>query len=135
MKRALLLGAIAFAVVAGGSSGATAAGTPTAQVESIATVTSENTVIFEFDLYDCPAGQLVLVEWTARQPDKPDSDAAGGGGYGFSNGDRVLHLVVNAGQSAFLPGLRWVGSGVVMCGAVAIPVEGSGQTKSGNGGV
>jgi hypothetical protein len=103
-----------------------------AQVDSIATVTSENTVIFQFDLYNCPAGQPIAVAWTANEPDRPDSDAAGGGGYGLSNGDRVQHLVVEAAQSSFLPGERWVGSGTVTCGE-AVPVSGSGTAKAPNG--
>lgn len=132
MKRALLIAA--FAALAGlfGSATGSAATTVYAQVDPIATVTGENTVIFQFDLYNCPAGQLILVEWQAREPARPDSDAAGGGGYGLSNGDRVQHLVVQAGQSSFLPGERWEGSGFVTCGG-AVPVAGSGTAKAPNG--
>lgn len=131
MKRALLIAAVAILASLAGSTTASAADI-SAQVDPIATVTSENTVIFQFDLYNCPAGQLITVEWTANQPDRPDSGAAGGGGYGLSNGDRVQHLVVEAGQSSFLPGEQWVGSGTITCGG-PIPVAGSGTTKAPTG--
>jgi hypothetical protein len=45
----------------------------------------------------------------------------------------VQHLTIEAGASSFLAGERWVGSGTVNCGAIVIPVTGSGQAKSPNG--
>jgi hypothetical protein len=129
LKRVLLIAAVAALASLVGSATGSAASDVNAQVDPIATVVSENSVIFQFDLYNCPAGELIAVEWTAKEPDRPDSDAAGGGGYGLSNGDRVQHLVVQAGQSSFLPGERWVGSGFVTCGEV-VPVTGSGTAKA-----
>jgi hypothetical protein len=136
MKRALLVGIAAAALtglsvpaVAGGSPGSA----PYADVESVATVTSDVTVIFEFNLYDCPAGNPITVDWTAKEPSRPDSGAVGGGSYGLSNGANVQHLTLTAGASSFLAGERWTGSGTVNCGAIAIPVAGSGQAKSPNG--
>jgi hypothetical protein len=134
MKRvfALVAVAAAFAAPAGTASGA-ASQAPSANVDSIATVTSANTVIFEFDLYNCPTGNPITVDWTANQPARPDSGAVGGGDFGLSNGTSVQHLTIEAAMSSFLAGERWVGTGTVNCGAVAIPVTGSGQTKSPNG--
>jgi hypothetical protein len=129
LNRVVLIVAVAvLASLAGSATGSAANGTY-AQVDPIATVISENTVIFQFDLYNCPATQPIAVEWTANEPDRPDSGAVGGGGYGLSNGDRVQHLVVQAGQSSFLPGEQWVGSGTVTCGD-AVPVSGSGTAKA-----
>ena len=133
MKRAFLVLASVAALAA--TSAATAAGgsAPSANVDSVAVVTSANTVVFDFDLYNCPAGEPITVDWTANEPSRPDSGAAGGGGYGLSNGVNVQHLTVSASAGGFLAGERWVGSGTVFCGATVIPVTGSGQTKSLNG--
>ena len=128
---------LAFALMALATGGAGAATSPSANVESIATVTNQVTVVFEFDLYNCPAGsEIVVVEWTAHQPSRIDSDAGSGAqSYGLSNGASVQHLVLQAGASSFLPGEQWVGSGSIACGLTIIPVTGAGQTKSVNGGV
>jgi hypothetical protein len=131
MKRVFLCalvaaGAFALAGTASGSN------EPTADVDNVATVTNQVTVTFEFKLYDCPAGsEIVLVDWTANEPSRPDSGAAiGAQSYGLSNGAPVQYLVAETGASSFLPGERWVGSGTIACGAVLIPVAGSGQTKA-----
>lgn len=133
MKRVFL---VVLAVAASAALSATASGAsaPSATVDPNATVTSDVTVVFDFDLYDCPATNLITVEWTANEPSRPDSGAVGGGSYGLSNGDKVQHLTVSAGSSSFLAGDRWVGSGTVTCGPTVIPVTGSGTTKSVNGG-
>jgi hypothetical protein len=133
MKRAFLV-LLATAALAA-TSAATAAGgsAPSANVDSIATVTSDTSVVFDIDLYDCPPGNLIVVEFAANEPSRPDSGAAGGGSYGLSNGDHVQHLTVFTNSSSFLAGEQWVGSGTVFCGAIAIPVTGSGQAKSLNG--
>jgi hypothetical protein len=128
---------LAFALMALGTGAAGAANSPSANVESIATVSNQITVVFEFDLYNCPAGsEIIIDEWTANEPSRPDSGAVSGlSDYGLSNGDRVQHLVLQTGASSFLPGEQWVGSGTISCGATIIPVAGAGQTKSVNGGV
>jgi hypothetical protein len=139
MKR--VLWAVLLAAVTGAFAGVDGAGasgsTPTASVESIATVTGQVTVVFDFDLYNCPAGQpITITGWLANQPSRPDSGAAASGAdYGVSNGAAVQHLTLEANQNGFLAGDQWVGSGSVNCGAVMIPVSGGGQTKSVNGGV
>jgi hypothetical protein len=135
MKRAVLAAAACLAVVAATSAGATAGTAPTAQVDRVATVISAVNTIFDFDLYDCPAGaEIVIVEWTATQPNRPDSGAASGlQPYGLSNGDPVQHLTLITGSSSFLAGEQWVGSGTIACGPVVIPVEGAGTTQSLNG--
>jgi hypothetical protein len=115
------------------SSAASPSAAPSANVESVATVLDDIDIVFEMNLYDCPAGNPITVFWSAREPNRPDSDAAGGGGYGLSNGDPIQHLTVRVNGSSFLAGERWVGSGTVDCGAITIPVTGSGQTKSLNG--
>ena len=75
MKRALLV-AVAVAAMIGLSdsavAGASTGSTPSANVESVATVTSDVTVIFEFNLYDCPPGNLITVDWTAKEPSRPE---------------------------------------------------------------
>jgi hypothetical protein len=120
-----------------GSGAAGAANSPSANVESIATVTNQITVVFEFDLYNCPAGSEIIVDdWTANEPSRPDSGAISGlQDYGLSNGASVQRLVLQTGASSFLPGEQWVGSGTISCGTTVIPVSGAGQTKSVNGGV
>ncbi len=111
---------------------AAAATTPNANVESTAIVSSATSVVFEFDLHDCPAGaEIAVVDWTANEPSRPDSGAAGGlQPYGLSNGDQVQRLVLEVASSSFLPGEKWVGSGTIVCGATVIPVAGAGQTRS-----
>jgi hypothetical protein len=133
MKRVILCVLVAVGVIAGS---ANASGTNvSASVDSIATVTGSHVVVFDFDLYNCPAGeQMVIVDWTATQPQRPDSGAATAGvPYGASNGEPVQHLTLDIASSSFLAGDRWTGSGDIACGAVVIPVAGSGQTKSLNG--
>jgi hypothetical protein len=121
---------VVFLALLGGTAGAGTA--PSASVENTATVVSQVGVVFEFDLYNCPAGSDIgILDWTANQPDRADSGAASGlQFYGVSNGDQDQRLVLEASQSGFLPGEQWVGSGDVICGALVIPVTGSGQTKS-----
>jgi hypothetical protein len=137
MKRLLAVLAVAglgvLCTATAASSASASSTTPSANVDSVATVTSDIDVVFDIDLYDCPAGNLITVVWDAKEPSRPDSGAAGGGGYGLSNGDHVQHLTVHANSSSFLAGEQWVGSGSVNCGAITIPVAGSGQAKSLNG--
>jgi hypothetical protein len=135
--KARLFWLVALALMVLGSGAAGAANSPSANVESIATVTNQITVVFEFDLYNCPAGSEIIVDdWTANEPSRPDSGAIGGPqDYGLSNGDSVQRLVLQTGASSFLPGEQWVGNGTISCGATIIPVAGAGQTKSVNGGV
>jgi hypothetical protein len=116
--------------------GASAAGSttaPTANVENIATVIIGGVATdFEFNLYDCPAGEpMAVVEWEAQQPNG-NTVASGTQPFGVSSGANVQHLTLTAGGN-FLAGERWEGSGIVSCGAVMIQVAGSGTTKSVNG--
>lgn len=134
MKRGLIIGVAALAAMIGGAS-APASTEPSANVEPVATVISNVNTIFDFDLYNCPAGaEIVIVDWEARQPARPDSNAASAlASYGLSNGDPVQHLTLFAGSGSFLAGEQWVGSGHIACGLVIIPVEGSGTAKSATG--
>jgi hypothetical protein len=139
VKRALLgTAVVALALLAGAANGNATNTTGTgisASVDSIATVVvNANIVNFDFDLYNCPAGsEIVVVEWNAAEPGRPDSGATGTSPYGISNGDNVQHLTLSAGASGFLAGEKWVGSGQIACGTVVVPVVGSGTTKSLNG--
>jgi hypothetical protein len=140
VKRGLLsTAAMALAVLAVAASSQAAGTDPppvTASVDSIATPTVDNLVVnFDFDLYNCPAGSpIVIVDWSAQEPDRADSGAASAGNsYGLSNGDHVQHLSLSAGASGFLAGEKWFGSGQIACGSVVVPVVGSGMTKSLNG--
>ena len=132
---ALLVALIALAASAGAGASSNSSSTVSAQVDSIATVTSAVNVVFDFDLYNCPAGEpIAIVEWIANEPSRPDSGASSIlDEYGLSNGDPIQHLTLSANSSSFLAGERWVGSGSVQCGAVTVPVAGSGQAKSLNG--
>lgn len=108
---------------------------PTASVENIATVLIGNVATnFEFNLYDCPAGaDMAVVQWDAQQPSRPGSGVSlGTQPFGQSTGAQTQHLTLTAGGD-FVAGERWIGSGIVVCGAVLIPVTGSGTTKSLNG--
>ena len=118
-----------------GANAAHSATGPTANVENIATVLIGNvTTNFEFNLYDCPAGaDMAVVEWDAQQPSRPGSGVSlGTQPFGQSTGAQTQHLTLTAGGD-FVAGERWVGSGIVACGDVLIPVSGSGTTKSLNG--
>jgi hypothetical protein len=110
------------------------ANTPTADVENVATVVLTEVTNFEFNLYDCPAGEAIAaVDWTAEQPDRPGNGAAAVlTPFGTSSGAHTQHLTLSAGSN-FLAGERWEGSGTIACGTVLIPVSGSGTTKSVNG--
>jgi len=108
---------------------------PSASVENIATVLIGNVATnFEFNVYDCPAGaEMAVVEWDAQQPSRPNSGVSiGTQPFGESTGAQTQHLTLTAGGD-FVAGERWVGSGIVACGPVLIPVSGSGTTKSLNG--
>ena len=136
MKRALLsTPVVALMLLAGATSGNAANSGIAASVDSIATVVvNANVVNFDFDLYNCPAGsEIVVVDWNATEPDRSDSAATGTSPYGISNGEPVQHLTLSAGASGFLAGEKWVGSGLIACGTVVVPVAGSGTTKSLNG--
>ena len=132
MIRGLFVVVVAAVAFLGTSTRGGAAGTVSAQVDPVATVTSNVTVVFDFDLYNCPPGaEIVIVDWQAKEPARPDSGAAAAlFPYGLSNGDPVQHLTLQANSGGFLAGEQWVGSGSIACGAVVIPVEGSGQAKS-----
>ena len=122
--------AVMVALAAAPSAGS--AGEPTANVENIATVVIGGLVTdFEFNLYDCPAGEPMAVEWQAQQP-SGNAVAIGVQPVGTSSGANTQHLTISAGGD-FVAGERWDGSGTVFCGAVPIPVAGSGTTKSLNG--
>jgi hypothetical protein len=127
------IAAAALVALAGApSAGSTTA--PNASVENIATVIIGGVATdFEFNLYDCPAGEpMAVVEWEAQQPATGNVVASGTQPFGLSTGENVQHLTLLAGGS-FLAGERWVGSGTVACGLALIPVSGSGTTKSLNG--
>jgi len=113
---------------------ASSAAEPTATVENVATVVLTEVTNFEFNLYDCPAGEdMAVLEWTAEEPSRPGNGAAAGlTPFGTSSGAHTQHLTLSAGSN-FTAGERWVGSGTVVCGTVLIPVSGSGTTKSVNG--
>jgi hypothetical protein len=123
--------AVVAALAAASSAGSTTG--PTANVENIATVIIGGVATdFEFNLYDCPAGEpMAVVDWMAQQPNG-NTVTSGTQPFGASTGANTQHLTLTAAGS-FLAGERWVGSGTVSCGAVLIPVEGSGTTKSVNG--
>jgi hypothetical protein len=138
VKRALLSTAVVVLTLGAGTTTAGAAangGAISASVDSVATVViNANVVNFDFDLYNCPAGaEIIVVDWNATEPNRPDAGAAGTTPVGISNGDQVQHLTLSAGASGFLAGEKWVGSGQIACGAVVVPVAGSGTTKSLNG--
>lgn len=135
MKRAFLVLAGAVLAMLGASANTRAANGISAQVDSVATVVSSVNVVFQFDLYNCPSGEpIVVVDWQANEPSRPDSAASIAlVPFGLSNGTSVQHLTVQAGSGGFLAGEKWVGSGSVACGAVTVPLVGSGQTKSLNG--
>jgi hypothetical protein len=120
-------------VALAGAPSAASTTAPSASVENIATVIIGGVATdFEFNLYDCPAGeQMAVVDWEAQQPNG-NVVVSGTQPFGASTGANVQHLTLVANGS-FLAGERWVGSGMVACGAVPIPVSGSGTTKSLNG--
>jgi hypothetical protein len=134
-----LTSVVALTVLCAALAGASTAGSstaPSASVANVAVVIFGNTVTnFELNLYDCPAREeMTVVEWEAEQPNRAPGNgiAASGQPYGASTGEQVQHLTLSAGGN-FISGERWVGSGIVSCGAVLIPVSGSGTTKSVNG--
>lgn len=133
MKLTTVAAAAAVLVALAGASSARSANTePTANVENIATVVIGGLVTdFEFNLYDCPAGEPMAVEWQAQQP-SGNAVVIGIQPVGTSSGANTQHLTVSAGGD-FVAGERWDGSGTVYCGAVPVPVAGSGTTKSLNG--
>jgi hypothetical protein len=127
------LSCLALAVLA---PGAQAQGTgPDATVESLATVVlftpASGFTNFDFDLYNCPSGALITVEWQAEQPE-PSTTVTGVWVIASSTGERVQHFTLSA-EGQFRPGYRWEGSGTVTCGTFAIPVTGSGTTTGTNG--
>jgi len=134
MKLATVAAAAAVVVALLCATASRAATGPTADVENIATVVLSNVTNFEFNLYDCPAGmEMIVVEWSAEQPSRPGNGAEIAGlSFGPSTGANTQHLTASAGSN-MIAGERWVGSGIVACGATLIPVSGSGQTKSLNG--
>jgi hypothetical protein len=127
---------VMLGIGAGTGTAVASSGDLSADVNPIATVVSANTVVFNFDLINCPAGEpMALVDWTATEPDRPEAIAATGGvnQYGLSTGERVQHLTAQAGSAAFLAGATWVGSGSVSCGGTILSVSGSGFAESING--
>jgi hypothetical protein len=135
MKRILLTFSVlvALAVPAGATAGGTS--TPSAQVDSMAVVVmhvvTNATTNFTFSVFDCPAGAIINIVWTAEQP-TPGTTTEGEGTFVSSTGDPVQHFVVST-VGGFRPGFAWNGMGVVSCGAVTIPISGQGQTKSAHG--
>jgi hypothetical protein len=126
--------AVVLALAGASSSSAGSSTGPTASVENIATVMGAIVTNFEFRLYDCPAGEeMAVVEWEAEQPARSGIPVSSGTQpFGPSTGEQVQYLTLTAGGS-FIAGEQWVGSGIVACGAVLIPVSGSGQTLSQTG--
>ncbi len=106
-----------------------------ADVENIATVMVGFVATnFEFNLYGCPAGQEMAVDfWEADQPARgPGLGVVGAEPFGPSTGEQVQHLTLTAGGN-FIAGEQWFGDGFVSCGALVVPVSGSGQTMSQTG--
>ena len=106
-----------------------------ARVENIATVmVGFIATNFEFELYNCPAGAEMAVDfWQAEQPMRaPGLGVVGSQPFGPSTGEQVQYLTLTAGGN-FVAGDAWVGDGFVSCGPFVIPVSGSGQTMSQNG--
>ena len=134
MRLATVAAMAAVVVALAGASSAGSSTAPSATVENIATVVLTEVTNFEFNLYDCPAGQdMAVLEWEAEQPARPGNGAAAGlTPFGTSSGEHAQHLTLSAGSN-FTAGERWEGSGTVVCGLVLIPVSGSGTTKSLNG--
>jgi hypothetical protein len=130
----ILFTLITAAVALAAAVAATAAGPPSARVETVAVVVlnvgTTATTNFNFDVSDCPAGELVNIVWEAEQPE-PGTSTGGEGTFAFSTGG-LQHFVVST-VGGFRPGYVWAGSGVVICGAVVIPISGTGVTKSVNG--
>lgn len=130
MRRiAVALAALAMCVAV--PSGASAArGAPSVYVHSNATIVmhlgSGSFVNFEFVVQDCPPGTLMTFTWEAEQPEP--GHLGGGEGTYISGPDSTQRFILTI-QTVFAPGYRWVGSGVVTCGPVVIPVTGSGGTK------
>jgi hypothetical protein len=133
MKLTSVAALAAVLALAGASSSASSPG-PTASVENIATVMGAIVTNFEFRLYNCPAGaEMAVVEWEADQPARSGNGVSSGTQpFGPSTGEQVQYLTLTTGGS-FISGEQWVGSGTVACGAVLIPVSGSGQTVSQTG--
>jgi len=136
MKRVILTSLLLAAIVpVGAAARGSAATTPSANVEAIAVVVlnvgTTSTTNFNFNVYNCPAGAIISIDWNAEQVE-PGTAALGDGLFISSTGDQVQHFVVSA-VGSLRPGYMWRGSGVVTCGAVPIPVTGSGQTKSTSG--
>jgi hypothetical protein len=139
VMKGMLVGIVLAGVAMLGGSTATAqssAGGFDATVESVATVIVGNvSTDFEFTFTNCPAGsEMAVIEWEAEQPARAPGNgvATGLNPFGQSTGERVQHMVLTAFGN-FVPGDRWVGSGLVACGASVIPVEGSGVTMSQTG--
>ena len=136
MKLTTVVAAAAVIAALAATSSANGSTAPSANVENIATVIIGNVATdFEFNVYECPAGdEMVVVEWEAEQPARGPGEGVSVAFTSFveSTGSKTQHLTLTAGGN-FIPGERWVGSGLVACGAVLIPVTGSGTTKSLNG--
>ena len=134
MRLATVAAMAAVVVALAGASSAGSSTAPSATVENIATVVLTNVTNFEFNLYDCPAGEdMAVVDWTAEQPARPGNGAAAVlTPFGTSSGAHTQHLTLSAGSN-FVAGERWEGSGTVACGTAMISVSGSGTTKSLNG--
>ena len=136
MKRVLFASLLLAALLPAGAVGrGSAAVAPSADVEAIAVVVlnvgTTSTTNFNFNVYNCPSGNVISITWDAEQVE-PGTAATGDGLFITSTGDQVQHFVVSA-VGSLRPGYMWTGSGVVTCGAVPIAVAGSGQTKSTQG--
>jgi hypothetical protein len=132
MKLTTVATVAAVVVALAGASSARSTTSPSASVENIATVIIGGIATdFEFNLYACPAGEPMAVEWQAQQP-SGNNVVVGTQPVGTSSGANAQQLTVTA-NGDFVAGERWEGNGTVFCGIVAIPVSGSGTTKSLNG--
>lgn len=142
--RARLVGLLGIAALSLVGAGATAhasgqeggVGAPGFHVEvnPVATITSHIEISYDFVFYNCPpAAEMVVDDWQAQEPNKPDAGAIiAGVDYGLSTGEPRQRLVAGVNQNAFLADEAWVGSGHATCGALTVPITGSGVARSVN---
>lgn len=127
------LSALPASAGANGDDGGSSNG-PSAKVKSVATIVtfegSTSRTAFDFIVYNCPAGAPITITWEHQQP--RTGDGGGGTVTGLvSTGDPEQRFVLTS-LASDRPGYDWVGTGVVTCGAVPIPVAGSGEMRSVN---
>jgi hypothetical protein len=135
MKLTAVAALVAALAMLAGTTNAKASSGINASVGNIATVMIGFVATnFDFTVYNCPAGEEMAVDfWEAEQPARgPGLGVVGSQPFGPSTGEQVQYLTLTAGGN-FLSGESWVGDGFVSCGAVVVPVSGTGQTKAQNG--